>query len=165
VIFTRAGDTDWPRIWPLWHEVVQRGDTYTYDPHSTSEDGRRIWMLPSPAQTWVVTGSGGADEPVWGTYLLKPNQAGNGSHIANAGFMVSSAARGRGLGRAMADHCLDQARAAGYLGMQFNAVVASNHTAIKLWYSVGFETIGSVPRAFRHPVDGLVDLLIMYRDL
>ena len=106
-----------------------------------------------------------ADDLVLGTYLLKPNQPGNGSHIANAGFMVSSAARGRGVGRAMGEHCLDQARAAGYLGMQFNAVVASNHGAIKLWYALGFETIGTVPRAFRHPVDGLVGLHIMYRDL
>ena len=70
-----------------------------------------------------------------------------------------------GLGRAMGEHCLEQARAAGYLGMQFNAVVASNHTAIKLWSALGFSTIGTVPRAFRHPTDGLVDLLIMYRDL
>jgi GNAT superfamily N-acetyltransferase len=161
VTFAAATDADWPRIWPVWHEVVQRGDTYTFDPRSTTEDGRRSWMLPAPGQVWIMTD----DELVLGTYLLKPNQPGNGDHIANAGFMVSSAARGRGIGRAMGEHCLQQARTAGYLGMQFNAVVASNHGAIKLWYALGFETIGTVPRAFRHPVDGLVDLHIMYRDL
>ena len=79
--------------------------------------------------------------------------------------MVSPAARGRRLGRLMGEHCLDQARAAGYLGMQFNAVVASNEVAIALWYALGFTTIGTVPRGFRHPTDGLVDLHIMYRDL
>lgn len=159
--FTQATEADWPRIWPVWHEVVQRGDTYTFDPASSRADGQRLWLPGPPAQTWMVTD----DELVLGTYLLKPNQPGQGAHVANAGFMVSSAARGRGLGRAMAEHCLDQARAAGYLGMQFNAVVASNHRAIALWYSLGFETIGTVPRAFRHPQDGLVDLHIMYRDL
>jgi GNAT superfamily N-acetyltransferase len=162
-LFARAGAADWPRIWPVWHEVVQRGDTYTFDPRSTTEDGQRSWLLAEPAQTWIA--SDGPGESVLGTYLLKPNQGGHGAHIANAGFMVGSAARGRGLGRAMGEHCLEQARAAGYLGMQFNAVVASNHTAIKLWSALGFSTIGTVPRAFRHPTDGLVDLLIMYRDL
>ncbi len=49
--------------------------------------------------------------------------------------------------------------------MQFNAVVATNDRAIALWYSLGFQTVGTVPRAFRHPRDGLVDLLVMYRDL
>jgi GNAT superfamily N-acetyltransferase len=162
-LFARAGSGDWPRIWPVWHEVVERGDTYTFDPRSTTEDGQRSWLLPEPAQTWLT--SDGPGEAVLGTYLLKPNQGGNGAHIANAGFMVSSAARGRGLGRAMGEHCLEQARIAGYLGMQFNAVIASNHIAIKLWYALGFATIGTVPRAFRHPTDGLVELLIMYRDL
>jgi GNAT superfamily N-acetyltransferase len=163
MLFERATEADWPQIWPVWHEVVQRGDTYTFDPRSTTEDGRRSWFFPEPAQTWIVRD--GPGEPVLGTYLLKPNQPGNGAHVANAGFMVSSAARGRGLGRALGEHCLSQARAAGYLGMQFNAVVATNHNAIKLWYALGFATIGTVPRAFRHPVDGLVDLHVMYRDL
>jgi GNAT superfamily N-acetyltransferase len=164
VEFARAEFDDWPRIWPVWHEVVQRGDTYTYDSRSSSEDGRRIWMQPAPAQIWMVT-SDDTGEVVLGTYLLKANQPGNGDHVANAGFMVSGAARGRGVGRAMGEHCLDQARRAGYVAMQFNAVVASNHGAIKLWYALGFETIGTVPRAFRHPTDGLVGLHIMYRDL
>jgi GNAT superfamily N-acetyltransferase len=167
VIFRRATTLDWPGIWPVWHEVVQRGDTYTFDPASSMADGQRMWLLDEPAQTWIVADPADPDDPdrVLGTYLLKPNQPGNGAHVANAGFMVSAASRGRGLGRAMGEHCLDQARAAGYLGMQFNAVVASNHGAISLWYSLGFVTVGSVPRAFRHPVDGLVDLHIMYRDL
>jgi L-amino acid N-acyltransferase YncA len=164
VEFARADVDDWPRIWPVWHEVVQRGDTYTFDPRSSSEEGRRSWMQPAPAQIWMVTSSD-TGEVVLGTYLLKPNQPGHGDHVANAGFMVSAAARGRGVGRAMGEHCLDQARFAGYLGMQFNAVVASNHGAIELWYALGFETIGTVPRAFRHPTDGLVGLHIMYRDL
>jgi GNAT superfamily N-acetyltransferase len=163
VIFARATEADWPRIWPVWHEVVGRGDTYTFDPATSMADGRQLWLMPEPAQTWLIT-EDGADE-VLGTYLLKPNQPALGAHIANAGFMVSPAARGRRLGRLMGEHCLDQARAAGYLGMQFNAVVASNEVAIALWYTLGFTTIGTVPRAFRHPTDGLTDLHIMYRDL
>jgi GNAT superfamily N-acetyltransferase len=161
---TPATDADWLRIWPVWHEVVAPGDTYTFAPDSSSADGQRLWMPGPPAQTWIATDTDEAG-PVLGTYLLKPNQTGAGAHVANAGFMVGSVARGRGLGRTLAEHCITQARLAGYLGMQFNAVVANNHRAIALWHSLGFDTVGTVPRAFRHPSDGLVDLHVMYQDL
>ncbi len=49
--------------------------------------------------------------------------------------------------------------------MQFNFVVASNEGAVALWKSLGFEVVGRVPRAFRHPALGLVDALVMYRAL
>jgi GNAT superfamily N-acetyltransferase len=164
--FAPANQDDWPKIWPLWHEVVVAGDTYTFDPGCSMDDAAKIWLPGSPAQTWSVRDDADpADDTVLGTYLLKPNQTGNGAHVANAGFMVGAVARGRGVGRAMGEHCLHQARADGYLGMQFNAVVATNTNAIALWRALGFATVGTVPRAFRHPVHGLVDLHIMYRDL
>lgn len=156
-----AGEADWPDLWPIWHGVVRAGDTYTFAPDTRESEARSLWMLPPPAETWLAA----IDGVVAGTYLLKPNQPGLGAHVANAGFMVARAARGRGVGRAMAVHCLDRARELGYLAMQFNAVVATNTSAVALWERLGFTVIGTVPLAFRHAELGLVDLRIMHRFL
>ncbi|HEV7823853.1 MAG TPA: GNAT family N-acetyltransferase [Mycobacteriales bacterium] len=162
VLIRRATAADWPALWPVWHEVVAAGDTYTYAPDTPPEVARRLWLPGPPAATWLAADEAGR---VLGTYLLKPNQPGPGSHVANAGFMVSGAARGRGLGRVLAEHCLDRAREAGYRAMQFNAVVATNAGAIALWRALGFEVVGTVPGAFRHPAYGDVDLHVMHREL
>jgi ribosomal protein S18 acetylase RimI-like enzyme len=160
VTVRRATDGDWPVIWPVWHETVAAGDTYTYPPSTTSQQAQRLWLPGEPAETWVaVDGSA-----VLGTYLLRPNLPGPGAHVANAGFMVASVARGRGIGRLLAQHCLARATDAGYRGMAFNAVVAHN-PAVRLWESLGFTVVGRVPEAFQHPRDGLVDLLVMHRPL
>jgi L-amino acid N-acyltransferase YncA len=159
--FRRAGARDWPSIWPIWHEVVAAGDTYTYDPGTESETARRGWVPDPPAETWLACDDG----VMLGTYLLRPNQPGQGAHVANAGFMVSATARGRGVGRLMTGHCLQRASELGYLGMQFNAVVETNANAVALWRAFGFTIVGTVPRAFRHPVRGLVGMHVMYRDL
>jgi GNAT superfamily N-acetyltransferase len=163
----RATDADWPALWPVWHEVVAAGETYTYARDTTAEEARGLWLPPAPAETWLAVETAGevGGGRVLGTYLLKPNQPGAGSHVANAGFMVPAAARGRGLGRVLAEHCLDRAREAGYRAMQFNAVVATNTGAVALWRVLGFDIVGTVPGAFRHPVHGFVDLYVMHRKL
>jgi ribosomal protein S18 acetylase RimI-like enzyme len=173
--FRRAAEADWPVLWPLWHEIVAAGETYTYDRDTPSEEARGLWLPPKPAETWLAVGEGrgswaggrgdGRGDAVLGTYLLKPNQPGGGAHVANAGFMVAAGARGRGTGRRLAEHCLTRARELGYLAMQFNAVVSTNTGAVALWRSLGFEIVGTVPGAFRHPAGGLVDLYVMHRDL
>lgn len=156
-----ATAADWPGIWPIWHEVVAAGETYCLAPETDEPTARGLWMLPEPAEVWVATVGG----QILGTGLLKPNQAGPGNHVANAGFMVASAAAGRGIGRALAERVVRRARERGYHAMQFNAVVASNTRAVALWKSLGFDIIGTVPEAFRHPQLGLVDLHIMYQRL
>jgi L-amino acid N-acyltransferase YncA len=152
---------DWPQVWPIWHEVVSAGETYTWDPETDEATARALWLLPPPAQGWVAV----EDDTVVGTAVLKPNQPGLGAHVANAGFMVASAASGRGVGRRLGEHVLAQARASGYRGMQFNAVVSTNTRAVALWRTLGFTVVGTVPGAFRHARLGYVDLYVMYRDL
>jgi GNAT superfamily N-acetyltransferase len=172
--FRLAGPADWPLIWPFWHQIVAAGDTYCYDPAMGYEAGRQLWFGSPPDQVWLVTddpGTEASDGPapglpsVLGSYRLGPNKAGPGSHIASASYMVSEGARGRGAGRAMVLHCLDQARTAGYRGLQFNAVAASNEYAVTLYLDLGFTVIGTVPGGFRHPEQGFVDLLIMFHPL
>lgn len=157
----RASDLDWPAIWPIWQAIVAAQETYMYDPFTPSARAQRLWLPDPPAETWVFQDRGN----IAGTYLLKPNQTGPGAHVANAGFMVAPAARGTGVGRMMAEHCLTRAREAKYLAMQFNAVIASNTGAIGLWRSLGFQIVGTVPQAYRHRTLGLVDIHIMHRTL
>ena len=100
-----------------------------------------------------------------GTYYLKTNQPGLGAHVCNAGYMVAGQARGRGVGRAMAEHSLEEARRLGYRAMQYNFVASTNEGAIRLWKRLGFDVVGTLPGAFRHEGQGYVDALVMYRHL
>jgi ribosomal protein S18 acetylase RimI-like enzyme len=79
--------------------------------------------------------------------------------------MVGSAARGRGVGRAVAEDALSWARATGFRAMQFNAVAETNGAAVRLYESLGFSIVGTVPEAFAHPDHGSVGLHIMHRHL
>jgi GNAT superfamily N-acetyltransferase len=130
------------------------------DPDTPEHEARAYWMGPGVA-VYVADAAG----DIVGTYALRANQRGLGSHVANAGFMVRADQMGRGLGRMLGAHALDEARAAGFRAMQFNAVVSTNRRAVTLWRRLGFDIIGSVPWGFRHPTRGFVDLHIMYRVL
>ena len=79
--------------------------------------------------------------------------------------MVDPAHAGRGVGRALGEHVVAWARDAGYRGIQFNAVVETNVAAVRLWESLGFRVIGTVPGAFDHPQHGYVGLHVMFLDL
>jgi ribosomal protein S18 acetylase RimI-like enzyme len=175
MLIRTATELDWPSIWPFWHEIVAAGDTYTYDGVTDAEQARELWFGSGRYQTWVcIIDSSDRSDPspsardsgrIVGTYHLGPNHAGPGSHIANASYMVASGTRGHGIGRAMVEHSIVRATESGYLGIQFNAVAASNTYAIRLYTDLGFDIIGRVPGGFRHPQQGLIDLLIMYRAL
>jgi ribosomal protein S18 acetylase RimI-like enzyme len=157
----RAAEKDRDAIWKIFHEVVAAGDTYALDPNISREDALAYWFT-SDTHTYVAEQS---VIGVAGTYILRPNQSGGGSHVANAGFMVSASARGKGIGRAMAEHCLGEARRLGFRAMQFNYVISTNTSAIRLWQELGFEIVGTLPGAFCHPNNGYVDVYVMYRSL
>jgi len=38
--------------------------------------------------------------------------------------------------------------------MQFNYVISTNTAAIRLWQDLGFEIVGTLASAFRHPDKG-----------
>jgi ribosomal protein S18 acetylase RimI-like enzyme len=154
----KADASDFAAIWPLLHEVFAKGDTYSFSPAISKEECFHIWM-EVPLATYVATD----DEQVVGTYFLKPNQPGLGSHVCNAGYAVSAKARGKGIGRAMCEHSLKEARAAGFKAMQYNFVVSTNQTAVKLWERCGFQIVGKLPNAFRHKEKGFVDTYVMYQ--
>ncbi len=156
----RAGEDDFDTIWSIFHRVVRSADTYPYPPDTDRDQARALWMAP-PNRAYVALDG----RKVVGTYYIRPNQPGQGAHVANAGFMVDPDIQGRGVGRTMGTHALEEARSAGFLSMQFNMVVGTNHRAVALWRDLGFSIVGTVPAAFDHPKHGLVDVHIMYRKL
>jgi len=156
----RARKIDRETIWQIFHAVVAGGDTYVFDPNISRRQALAYWLGPK-TRCYVAL----SDQGIVGSYILKANQPGLGSHVANAGFMVSPSARGRGIGRAMAEHCLREARRLGFRAMQFNFVVATNRTALRLWKDLGFRIVGTLPGAFRHSLRGFVDVYVMYRRL
>ena len=153
-----AAEKDFDEIWPIFHEIVSAGETYAYSQDTTKEQALNIW-LKAPRKTFVFEENG----KILGTYYLKTNQAGPGSHVCNCGYMVSSQARGKGLATSMCKHSQEIAKELGYKAMQFNFVASSNEGAVRLWTKLGFEIVGNLPKAFNHPVNGYVDALVMYK--
>ena len=150
-------EQDWAGVEPIIREVMAAGETYAGDPAMSDADARGFWL--SDAHTVVAVGDDGS---VLGSAHMGPNRPAQGSHIGTASFMVAAAARGRGVGRALGEYVVDWHREHGYRGIQFNAVVASNTAAVRLWQALGFEVVGTVPGAFRLPDGEYVGLHVMF---
>ena len=155
-----AKSDDWTAIWPIVGAAFRAGDTYAYAPDTGEDEARRIW-LEGPTATYVAVD----ENRILGTYYIKPNQPGCGDHVCNAGYIVDSSARGRGIGRAMCEHSLAEAARFGFRAMQYNLVVSTNVNAVSLWKEMGFHIVGTLERAFDHSQLGLVDAHVMYRML
>jgi L-amino acid N-acyltransferase YncA len=155
-----ATEADGDAIWKIFHEAVMTGDTYAIDPNISREEAMAYWF-GADTHAYVAESSG----HIVGTYILRLNQSGGGSHVANAAFIVASETRGQGIGRAMGEHCLSEAGRLGFRAMQFNFVVSTNESAVRLWRQLGFEIVGTLPGAFRHPEKGYVDVYVMFRSL
>lgn len=155
-------ETDWPAVWPIIRVVSQTGETFTYPTDIDEPLARAIWIESSPGLTVVAADESGV---IVGTAKMGRNQMGPGSHVATASFMVAPSARRCGTGRSLAQFAMAWACEQGYQAMQFNAVVASNAAAVRLWQQLGFRILGTVPAAFSHPRDGYVGLHVMHRFL
>ena len=152
---------DWPAIYGFFAQIVEAGETYAYPAGLTLEQARPLWMEAPPARTFVAVDG----DTVVGSAKTGPNRPGRGAHVATASFMVHPQHAGRGIGRLLGEHVLRVARESGYRSMQFNAVVETNTAAVRLWQSLGFEVLTTVPEAFDHPRHGLVGLHVMYQRL
>lgn len=155
-----ATANDFDAIWPIFSEIAKAGDTYAYEPTISKAEAERVWMR-APRKTFVYEDAG----DILGTYYLKTNQAGPGSHVCNCGYMVASKARGKGIARNLCEHSQLVAKQLAYKAMQFNFVAESNEGAVYLWQKLGFDIVGRIPRAFNHPSKGLVAALVMYKEI
>lgn len=153
--------SDWPLVWQIIEPVFRRGDTYAVSPSITEDEAKVLW-LKVPQAAFVAVDDDGA---ILGTYYLKPNHEGGGAHVCNCGYIVGERARGHGVASVMCAHSQREAVARGFLAMQFNFVVSTNETAMRLWQRHGFAVVGTLPGAFLHPNQGYVDAFVMHKRL
>ena len=147
-------------VWAILQSVIQAGDAYAFNPDSDKETMMNYWVNADKF-TYVVE----IEEQIAGSFYIKTNQPGLGSHVCNAGYMTDMRFRGRGLAEAMCRFSLVEAKALGYQAMQYNLVVSTNEVAVRIWQKCGFEIVGRLPKAFNHQQLGLVDAFVMYRFL
>ena len=153
--------TDWPALRPILQTTFATGDTYTFSPQSTEAEIYKAW-IELPSATFVATNEA---SHILGTYFIKPNQPGLGSHVCNCGYVVSKEAQGQGIASRMCEHSQKLALEMGFRAMQFNSVVATNTGAVRLWQKLGFDIIGTLPGVFQHQKLGFVDALVMFKPL
>lgn len=154
-------DSDWPATWAILRPVLRRGDTYSFAADISEQEARHLWV-GLPEASFVAEDESGQ---IVGTYFLKANQPGQGSHVCNCGYVVAKAARGQGVASAMCEHSQAEALRLGFRAMQYNLVVATNAGAVRLWKKHGFDIVGTLPGAFLHPSEGYVDAHVMYKQL
>lgn len=155
-----ADERDHDDIWHMLEPVVRAGETYTLERDMGRDAALAFWFAPGH-EVFIALDSG---EPA-GTYFLRANHAGGGAHVANCGYITAPAARHRGVGTAMCAHSLERARSRGFRAMQYNFVVSTNESAVRLWERCGFAIVGRLAKAFCHPRLGYVDALVMYLQL
>ena len=152
---------DWPATWAILEPVLRSGETYSFSSDISESEATSVWVQ-TPEATFVAEDETGE---ILGTYFLKPNQPGQGSHVCNCGYVVSEAARGKGVASAMCEHSQSEALLRGYRAMQYNLVVSTNTGAVRLWQKHGFEIAGTLREAFHHPKQGYIDAHVMYKRL
>ena len=161
MIIRKYQESDWKQVWSMLEKVFRAGETYAYSPDISEEEAHKVW-IEIPHETYVAFDNSNA---ILGTYYIKSNLPGLGSHVCNCGYIVSESARGRGVATEMCRHSQQVAVELGFRAMQFNLVVATNEGAIHLWKKLGFSDIGTLPGAFNSKSAGYVDANVMYKEL
>ena len=139
---------------------VLSGDSYPQEDMTNIEDFRAYYITHD-----VYVCISDVTREVMGAFYIKPNFPGKCSHICNAGFIVKSSNRGRGIGTFMTELYLKIAKDIGYRASFFNLVFVSNEASIKLWRKFGFQEIGRVPNAGNLKGRGYTDAIQFYYDL
>ena len=155
-----ANSNDYDSVWEIFESVIKTGDTYVFDPKTKKDDLSKHWFSSS-MRTYVAE----ENNRILGTYIIKPNQIDLGSHIANCSYMVHPNAQGKGVGKLLCEHSIENAKHLRFKAIQFNIVVSENKGAVELWRKYGFAIIGTIPKGFKHMKLGFVDAHIMYKEI
>lgn len=144
----------------IWNEVVRDGVAFP-QMDELKDDSEAREFFGSQTTCAVVEDDG----CVLGLYILHPNNVGRCGHIANSSYAVASAARGMHLGERLVRDSLVRARDAGFRVLQFNAVVASNASALHLYEKIGFTQLGVIPGGFLNKDGVYEDIIPHFYDL
>lgn len=155
-----SANSDEANIWSILEPIIRAGEVFALPRDMTREQALAHW-LGGDHEPFVAE----ENERLVGTYYVRPNQLGGGSHVANCGYATASDTTGRGVARAMCAHSLERARAGGFKAVQFNFVVSTNERAVRLWQAMRFQIVGTLPGAFAHPTKGDVDAFVMFQKL
>lgn len=153
----KAADTDFDVMWEIFQTAIAAGDAMPFSDGFGADTFRAHWFISQTAYVAVTEGT------VVGMYKFGANYPGLGSHVASATYIVHPASQGMGIGRALVNHSIATARSQGFMAMQFNYVVSTNMPAVELYKKLGFEIVGTLPKAFKHRDLGLVDAYVMYQ--
>lgn len=157
-----ATRNDFENVYALFQNILSEGGTYSYSPEEmTRERSLQYWMEATGTLCTIAEDNG----VFAGCSAIRPNRTGRAHHVANASFIVHPDHRGKGVGSVLGEYTINLARTQGYKDMQYNFVVSTNEAAVKLWKSLGFIIVGTLPKGFNHATKGLVDVYIMHRVL
>ena len=144
----------------IWNEVVDQGKAFPQLEELGLEDGEAFFKEQS--YTGIAVNE---NDEIVGLYILHPNNIGRCGHICNASYAVKSTVRGQGIGRVLVTDCLKKAKEIGFRVIQFNAVVKSNTTALKLYQKLGFTQLGTIPGGFLNKDGVYEDIIVHYKEL
>lgn len=151
--------TDIVAMAAIWNAVVEEGNAFPQTEPLDEEEAKAFFASQSYCGLALLGGE------VVGLYILHPNNVGRCGHIANASYAVKDGFRGHHIGESLVRDCLFQAARLGFRLLQFNAVVAKNHTAIRLYERMGFTKIGMVPKGFLAKNGLYEDIFLYYIEL
>lgn len=154
-------EQDLPALIAVWNQVVEEGEAFPQTELLDRESGSAFFSSQSRTAAAVEKESG----TVAGLYILHPNNVGRCGHLCNASYAVQRDRRGCGVGELLVRDCMEQAKALGFRILQFNAVVASNLPALRLYEKLGFVRLGVIPGGFRRNDGSFADIIPHYHVL
>ena len=154
-------DNDIEAMVTIWNQVVEDGVAFPQEECLTPESGTAFFA----EQTYCGVAEDMDTGRIYGMYILHPNNVGRCGHICNTSYAVKDGVRGRHIGEQLVRHSMAQGKALGYRILQFNAVVATNASALHLYRRLGFKQLGVIPGGFLMPDGHYEDIIPHYHEL
>lgn len=149
-------EKDIPQLTALWNEVTAEGNSFPGDKILTEQEAQGMFARQT------LTAVAEREGKLVGFYILHPNHEGHCAHVANASYGVTGSCRGESIGEQLVRHSLAMTKEKGFVALQFNAVVATNFAAIRLYLKLGFTVVGTIPNGYRFSDGTFADLLLFY---
>ena len=168
------GEEDLAGMLRAWNGVVEAGNAFPQTDPLNEDRAREFFASQSHCGVAVraaadadgaVAAEAAATSAVLGMYILHPNNVGRCGHICNTSYAVKDGVRGRHIGEQLVRHSMAQGKTLGYRILQFNAVVATNASALHLYRRLGFKQLGVIPGGFLMPDGHYEDIIPHYHEL